>query len=261
MNTSSGASTSVQTSTVASGNRLVFVSVKGKSVKRKVAVPITPSTTWEGFVETVGRKLKLQGGVGGMELASGEALHGLSQLEDIAEVLVCETSHGGGGVFVGGGASTTSVAVSPFSAAMDHRRDHQNNGVTANDGTNHGTNDESNDENNGKQFESKYIKKQSDVALALGRIQSVFGGGSQESLPLTKKDTMHLTPIEQVKRRMKKRRRSVFDPRTLLAVFSLLSVGVMMVFVYVRVSGSVIGAAGAAGAVPGRKVLPGGIAQ
>ena len=113
---------------------------------------------------------------------------------------------------------------------------------------------------------TKYVKKQSDVALALGRIQSVFAGaggqhdaGAGQSLPVTTRKLTpmgsDLTPIEQVKRRMKKRRRSVFDPRTLLAVFSVLSVAVMMLFVYMRVVG---GGAVVEGLGGGRKVLPGG---
>ena len=35
---------------------------------------------------------------------------------------------------------------------------------------------------------------------------------------------------------MKKRRRSVFDPRTLLALFSIISVAIILVFVYLRVT-------------------------
>jgi hypothetical protein len=44
-----------------------------------------------------------------------------------------------------------------------------------------------------------------------------------------------LSPIEQVKRRMKKRnRRSILDPRTVLAVFALLSCAATLLFVYLR---------------------------
>ncbi len=192
-------------------------------------------------------------GMDGIELFVGEeVLRSLDQLEDIAEVMVRDGRPGGGGLGGGLGANGHSMLpvdgnqagrrASPFSGSVPER--------TASS--------------------TKYVKKQSDVALALGRIQSVFGtggqhdGGAGPSLPVTTRKVssmgLDLTPIEQVKRRMKKRRRSLFDPRTLLALFSVLSVGVMMIFVYLRVVGGGGGGGGvvAGELVGGRKVLPGG---
>ena len=196
-----------------SSNRLVFVSIKGKSAKRKVAVPVSQTTTYAEFVQTVRQKLKLQG-VGDMELAGGVPLTALEQLEDIAEVLVTERPTAA----VPPSAADPSPfthASAPAASAHSHR--------IADTDADH------------EPFESKYVKKQSDVALAMKRMQSLFGV-EQSSLPLTRKDTSTLTPIEQVKRRMKKRRRSVFDPRTLLALFSIISVAIILVFVYLRVT-------------------------
>lgn len=226
-------------------NRLVFVSIKGKSTKRKVAVPVSGTMTYAEFADTVRRKLKLQA-VGEMELAGGVPLTALEQLEDIAEVLVTEK-------VVGVPIQTTSGSgappSSPFNATLSPRSN-----------ANASTTNQSSVSAHNTQFESKYVKKQSDVALAMKRMQGLFGGAAAAdsgsgSLPLTRKDTSTLTPIEQVKRRMKKRRRSVFDPRTLLALFSILSVGVVLVFVYLRISGGM--AVVDSGVAVGRKELPG----
>ena len=245
-------------SSSSSSNRLVFCSIQGKSSKRKVAVPITPSTTWPEFVETVCRKLKL-GPVGdGIELFVGDqVLQSLDQLEDIAEVAVRDGRGGGGG---GSGSGSGGSGIDAYQ---------NGHGVLLADGSAPAARASPFSGVSGPErtaSSTKYVKKQSDVALALGRIQSVFAGaggqhdaGAGQSLPVTTRKLTpmgsDLTPIEQVKRRMKKRRRSVFDPRTLLAVFSVLSVAVMMLFVYMRVVG---GGAVVEGLGGGRKVLPGG---
>lgn len=237
-------------------------------------MPITPSTTWPEFVETVCRKLKLGSAGDGIELFVGEeVLQSLDQLEDIAEVVVRDgrgSGDGRGGSDGSDGSGGGGGGIGGVTDAFGHGA-HNGRGVLLTDGNEVGT--------RASPFSgavsipertvpsTKYVKKQSDVALALGRIQSVFGAGGQhdggagQSLPVTtRKGTpmgSDLTPIEQVKRRMKKRRRSMFDPRTLLALFSVLSVGVMMIFVYLRVVGGgegvVVGELGG-----GRKVLPGG---
>jgi len=202
-----------------SSNRLVFVSIKGKSAKRKVAVPVSQTTTYAEFVQTVRQKLKLQG-VGDMELAGGVPLTALEQLEDIAEVLVTERPTAA--------VPPSAADPSPFIAAAASAQAASAHSHRIADTGDTGDADH-------EPFESKYVKKQSDVALAMKRMQSLFGV-EQSSLPLTRKDTSSLTPIEQVKRRMKKRRRSVFDPRTLLALFSIISVAIILVFVYLRVT-------------------------
>ena len=49
-----------------------------------------------------------------------------------------------------------------------------------------------------------------------------------------RRDTTPLSPVEQVRRRIRKRRRSWTDPRTVLATFALLSCLCTLGFVYMR---------------------------
>lgn len=190
-------------------SRLVFVSVKGPKSKRKVAVPISDETDWQSFVDTVRLKLKLSG-VGDMHLAStGELVQSLDQLQDIDEVQVIEAEGAPiGSTFMDGKGQVRSsdVEITPDMAAKLE--------VDSN-------------------YESKYVKKQSDMQRTMKRM--LPGLFRQNSLPVTTRDTVPLSPIEQVKRRMKKRnRRSVLDPRTVLAVFALLSCAGTLLFVYLR---------------------------
>mmetsp|Transcript_11720 Transcript_11720/g.23489 ORF Transcript_11720/g.23489 Transcript_11720/m.23489 type:complete len:212 (-) Transcript_11720:1099-1734(-) len=191
----------------ASSSRLVFVSIKGEKSKRKVAVPIHDGMAWQGFIDIVRLKLKLSG-VGDMYLAStGEAVGSLDQLQDIDEIHVVEG---------------------------DQREQFMEDGDTR----------VRSDEYNGagpsgvdvdSSYESKYVKKQSDMARTMKRMMPALFGRTEQTLPLTRKDQVALSPIEQVKRRMKKRnKRSIVDPRTVLAVFALLSCAATLVFVYLR---------------------------
>ena len=52
------------------------------------------------------------------------------------------------------------------------------------------------------------------------------------------RDTAPLSPVEQVRRRIKLRRRSWTDPRTVLVFFALLSCVATLVFVYLRAAQS-----------------------
>ena len=197
--------------TSTSNTRLVFVSVRQggsnttnqkPSSRRKVAVPIHDGMRWESFVDTVRMKLKLSG-VGDMYLvSSGDVVVSLDQLQDIDEVHVEECAAAG----VRGDVEQQGVSSSSSAGVADGEGD-------------------------------KYVKKQSDIQRTVKRMMpGLFVPKQQDGLPLTKKDTMVLSPIEQVKRRMKKRnsKRSIVDPRTMLAVFALLSCSATLLFVYLR---------------------------
>lgn len=205
--------------TSTSNTRLVFVSVRHggsnnnnnqkSSSRRKVAVPIHDGMRWESFVDTVRMKLKLSG-VGDMYLvSSGVAVKSLDQLQDIDEVHVEECA----AVGIRGDAEQQEMGVVGVSSSS------------------------SGGMNDGGGEDDKYVKKQSDIQRTMKRMMpGLFVPKPQDSLPLTKKDTMALSPIEQVKRRMKKRnsKRSIVDPRTMLAVFALLSCSATLLFVYLR---------------------------
>lgn len=173
-------------------------------------MPISDETDWQSFVDTIRLKLKLSG-VGDMYLAStGELVQRLDQLQDIDEVQVVEAEGTPiGSTFMDGKGQqvrSSDVEITPDMAAKLE--------VDSN-------------------YESKYVKKQSDMQRTMKRM--LPGLFRQNSLPVTTRDTVPLSPIEQVKRRMKKRnRRSILDPRTVLAVFALLSCAATLLFVYLR---------------------------
>lgn len=73
-------------------SRLVFVGVKGAKPRRKVAVPVPDSFTWQDFCKQVRTKLKLSG-IEGVYLAStGEEVSRIDDLQDIDELHVVESS-------------------------------------------------------------------------------------------------------------------------------------------------------------------------
>jgi hypothetical protein len=80
---------------------------------------------------------------------------------------------------------------------------------------------------------SKYVKRQTSLQRTAKRMfPSLFS--QSNSLPVTTKDTVPLSPVEQVRRRIKRRRRSWTDPRTILVIFALFSTVGTLVFVYLR---------------------------
>lgn len=215
------------------GSRLVFVSIKNQKSKRKVAVPIPDGMEWGRFVDTVRFKLKLSG-VGDMYLAStGEVVSSLDQLQDIDEVQVVESDGA-----TKGSMSTSGVTDSIMRQSSPFASKHSKVGVYEGDmGNDASTSLEDGELDDGEQYGSKYVKKQSDVQRAMKRMMPGLFQPT-DSLPVTRKDVLtssSLSPIEQVKRRMKKRtRRSLFDPRTIIAVFALISGAAIMLFVYLR---------------------------
>lgn len=212
-------------------SRLVFVSIKDQKSKRKVAVPIPDGMAWQSFVDTVRFKLKLPD-VGGMYLVStGEVVSSLDQLQDIDEVHVVGSDAPSKVSLPTSGQDSLMSQSSPFAPKYGKV------GVYEGDvGNGPSTSVDGEELDSSEHYASKYVKKQSDVKRAMKRMMpGLFQ--PVDSLPVTRKDvsTSSLSPIEQVKRRMKKRtRRSVFDPRTIIAVFALFSLAAVMVFVYLR---------------------------
>jgi len=208
-------------------SRLVFVSIKDQKSKRKVAIPIPDGMQWQSFVDTVRFKLKLSD-VDSMYLAStGEVVSSLDQLQDIDEVHVVE-SRGPSAVSLGDSMMNPKSPFSTKNGKVGMYEGDVGNGAS--------TSIEDEELHNSEQYASKYVKKQSDVKRAMKRMMPGLFQPT-DSLPVTRKDVMtaNLSPIEQVKRRMKKRtRRSLFDPRTVVAVFALFSGAAIMVFVYLR---------------------------
>lgn len=220
-----------------SGNsRLVFVSIKNQKSKRKVAVPIPDGMEWQHFVDTVRFKLKLSD-VGDMYLAStGEVVRSLDQLSDIDEVHVVESNATFKVAIPTTGTESVMLQSSPF--APKHGKIGMYEDDVVNPASTSGEDGQYSPDGS-EQYGSKYVKKQSDMKRAMKRMMPGLFQPT-ESLPLTRKDVIGsassaLSPIEQVKRRMKKRtKRSLFDPRTIIAVFALFSGAAMMVFVYLR---------------------------
>uniref|UniRef100_A0A7S1SZJ8 Uncharacterized protein n=1 Tax=Tetraselmis chuii TaxID=63592 RepID=A0A7S1SZJ8_9CHLO len=71
-------------------SRLVFVSVKGAQPRRKVAIPVPDSFTFDDFTEKVKQKLKLLSVGSICHLSTGEILTSVDELQDIDELLVEE---------------------------------------------------------------------------------------------------------------------------------------------------------------------------
>lgn len=208
-------------------SRLVFVSVRDAKPKRKVAVPIGDGSSWDQFCGQVQAKLKLVG-IDSIYLASsGERITRLDQLQDIDELYVVEGAAPRGGQASAAGpaadgngylqtqptsyVSRLGVADAEISAAMNSR--------LAADA------DQS----------QKYAKRQGSLQRTMKR---VFPSLFQGSLPVTNKDISNGNPlspaVEQVRRRIRRRRRSCADPRNLLVVFALISCLGTVFFVYSR---------------------------
>lgn len=213
------------TQTDMDASRLVFVSVKDAKPKRKVAVPIGDGATWEQFCSQVQTKLKLVGIAAVYLASSGEQVTRLDQLQDIDELYVVEGSARGGQASAAGPAaqdaflqthpttymSRMGVADTEITPAMSSQLD-----ADADE-------------------KGKYARRQGSLQRTMKR---VFPGLFQGSLPVTTKDTSSGNPlspaVEQVRRRIRRRRRSCADPRNLLVLFTLISCLGTVLFVYSR---------------------------
>ncbi|KAI7835794.1 hypothetical protein COHA_010314 [Chlorella ohadii] len=214
------------TQTDMDASRLVFVSVKDAKPKRKVAVPIGDGATWDQFCSQVQTKLKLVGIEAVYLASSGERVTRLDQLQDIDELYVVEGSARGGQASAAGPAapdaflqtqpttymSRMGVADTEITPAMSSQLD-----ADADE-------------------KGKYARRQGGLQRTMKR---VFPRLFQGSLPVTTKDASNsgnpLSPaVEQVRRRIRRRRRSCADPRNLLVLFTLISCLGTVLFVYSR---------------------------
>lgn len=209
-------------------SRLVFVSVKDAKPKRKVAVPIGDGASWDQFCSQVQTKLKLVGIEAIYLASSGEPITRLDQLQDIDELYVVEGAGQRGGQASASGPSAADaylqtqptsyvsrmgVADAEISPAMHGQLDADADGA------------------------QKYAKRQGSLQRTMKRVfPSLFQGG----LPVTTKDASSTNPmspaVEQVRRRIRRRRRSCADPRNLLILFTLISCLGTVLFVYSRTS-------------------------
>lgn len=196
-------------------SRLVFVSVKDAKPKRKVAVPIPEGSTWEAFCRSVQSKLKLSGIDSIYLVSSGELVTRLDQLQDIDELSVVEgsqqqqqqpSSNGYGPSSSGGYIQKVGISDTEITPVLSGQLD-----ADADD-------------------DAKYAKKQSGIQLSMKR--AFPGLFRQNSLPLTTRDLSQASPIEQVRRRVRRRKRSWTDPRRLLILFALMSCVGTLFYVY-----------------------------
>eukprot|EP00882_Tetradesmus_deserticola_P028815 GHRQ01032111.1.p2 GENE.GHRQ01032111.1~~GHRQ01032111.1.p2 ORF type:complete len:119 (+),score=23.26 GHRQ01032111.1:201-557(+) len=67
-------------------SRLVFCFVKDSKPKRKVAIPVPDSYTWEQFLDQVKAKLKLSGVAEICFSSNGQQVRSVSELQDIDEL-------------------------------------------------------------------------------------------------------------------------------------------------------------------------------
>eukprot|EP00892_Ulva_mutabilis_P004460 jgi/Ulvmu1/2386/UM130_0019.1 len=72
--------------------RLVFVMLKGAKPMRKVAIPITDTTSWHAFESQVKSKLRIRAIQAMTMAATGEVVTSLSQLQDIDQLHVIEAA-------------------------------------------------------------------------------------------------------------------------------------------------------------------------
>eukprot|EP00775_Hariotina_reticulata_P011609 gene11609-11753_t len=94
-------------------SRLVFVFVKDSKPRRKVAIPVLDSYSWEQFLDQVKAKLKVAGVADIYLSANGHRVRNVSELQDIDELCVVE----GPEVATANGSSAFSAAVQQRSTA------------------------------------------------------------------------------------------------------------------------------------------------
>ncbi|PRW56787.1 hypothetical protein C2E21_4555 [Chlorella sorokiniana] len=214
------------TQTDMDASRLVFVSVKDAKPKRKVAVPIGDGATWDQFCSQVQTKLKLVGIAAVYLASSGEQVTRLDQLQDIDELYVVEGSARGGQASAAGPAAPDAFLQTHPTTYMSRM------GVADTEITPAMSSQLEADADE----KGKYARRQGGLQRTMKR---VFPGLFQGSLPVTTKDASGsgnpLSPaVEQVRRRIRRRRRSCADPRNLLVLFTLISCLGTVLFVYSR---------------------------
>mmetsp|Transcript_15648 Transcript_15648/g.43769 ORF Transcript_15648/g.43769 Transcript_15648/m.43769 type:complete len:243 (-) Transcript_15648:415-1143(-) len=222
-------------------SRLVFVSLKGSKPRRKVAVPVPDSYTYEQFADKIKQKLKLLSVGAIYHVSTGEQLTNIDDLQDIDELLVEEapeepiengtSTHGTSDAALRSDAATTSAdsilggpdrtssSTATPSAAM--LRSHQPGRAGPPPASSIAIPDDDED------TKKKYMKRNTGVMRKLQRMfPSLLGPG----LPVTTRD------VDGGGGSKRKRGRSLVDPRNFLILFALLSCLATMLLLYSRVS-------------------------
>ncbi|KAK9832857.1 hypothetical protein WJX81_008069 [Elliptochloris bilobata] len=249
-------------------SRLVFVSVKDAKPRRKVAVPVPDTATWEQFCRQVQTKLKLIGVESIFLASSGEQVTRLDNLQDIDELHVVEAkppppvvaasvAQGNGSASVldtrasSGNGATTSIAANgagaggtasaaapvPLPPGLYRPTVAAERGVVAADATEIEARDDG-EGDDGDGGEAKYARRPRSVRRSL---QRAFPALFSASLPITARDVKDNG--EAGKRggegrpgRRRRRGRAFPDVRSVLAAVVALAFLGFLALLYARVS-------------------------
>jgi len=225
-------------------SRLVFVSLKNSKPRRKVAIPLPDTYTYEQFAEKVKHKLKLLSVGEITQVSTGERVTNVDDIQDIDELQVEEAatddipyptpngsapyddalrsegaSSSAADSLLGGGPDRMNSMATGSSAPSAVLRSQPSRAMSyAADDMGMGGDDEDS--------KKKYVKRNAGVVRKLQRLfPSLFSPG----LPVSTKDV----DGSGVRR---KRSRSYVDPRNFLVLFALLSCLATMLLLYSRVA-------------------------
>lgn len=229
-------------------SRLVFVYLAQSKPKRKVAIPVPDSYTWEQFLTQVKTRLRLTG-VRDIYLASsGAKVRGVGELQDIDELCVVEAptdeilgvvgiSMQAGGEAPGGeiepqdslgGAASSSMRQAPArmsSLALERHRSSVPNGAGPSGPGPHGVDWEDDD---------KYARKAHPIKRTMQRL--LPGLFRANSLPLTMREAESADGSGGKAPKRRRPRRSKFTAQNALAIMAIVSCFGTMVFFFTRVS-------------------------
>lgn len=225
-------------------SRLVFCFVKDSKPKRKVAIPVPDSYTWEQFLDQVKAKLKLSGVAEIYFSSNGQKVRSVSELQDIDELCVVE---GPDAVANGGAASSamqrttaelplesaaTDVVMSPTLRQQSLTQDRHKIVVSADGMLPARSGSYAVDEE-----DFKYARRAHPLKRTLQRL---FPGMFAPGLPVTARDAQDSSDGNSSSRPAgrRRRRRSPYDARNLLLVLATMSCVFTMLYLFLRVSSS-----------------------
>ncbi|KAI8476916.1 MAG: hypothetical protein J3K34DRAFT_516176 [Monoraphidium minutum] len=244
-------------------SRLVFVYLAQSKPKRKVAIPVPDSYSWEQFIDQVKARLRLTG-VRDIYLAStGTKVRGVRELQDIDELCVVEGPTDevyGVQINVAGNDVLGSAEIEPQgsqnlgaslrqqgrapSAVLERHRSGVPNGAGAFARSGSGGGDREDD---------KYARRAHPLKRTLQRILPALFPAASLPLTLTEAASMDGNSSGGGGKVHKRRRgkRSLFTAQNVLAAMALMSCFGTMIFFYTRVSKSGPGVLQAPMAGPG----------
>eukprot|EP00882_Tetradesmus_deserticola_P008268 GHRQ01008718.1.p1 GENE.GHRQ01008718.1~~GHRQ01008718.1.p1 ORF type:complete len:320 (+),score=112.78 GHRQ01008718.1:201-1160(+) len=226
-------------------SRLVFCFVKDSKPKRKVAIPVPDSYTWEQFLDQVKAKLKLSGVAEICFSSNGQQVRSVSELQDIDELCVVE---GPDAVANGGAVSSyasamqrtaaelplesaaTEVLMSPSMRQQSIPQDRHKVVVSAD-----GMQPTQSASYAADEEDRKYARRAHPLKRTLQRL---FPGMFAPGLPVTVRDAQDSSEGSSRPAGRRRRRRSPFDARNLLLVLAVMSCAFTMLYLFLRVSSS-----------------------